>query len=76
MPLLDSEECEKMYHIPKTKVPEKRFIQADMLCAGFAEGQKDACQVTAALWSSLTSHEPQPGPFRRTSLRGLDRGCF
>ncbi|EGW09763.1 Transmembrane serine protease 8 [Cricetulus griseus] len=44
VPLLDSEECEKMYHIPKTKVPEKRFIQADMLCAGFAEGQKDACQ--------------------------------
>ncbi|CAH6786696.1 serine protease 30 [Phodopus roborovskii] len=44
VPLLDSEDCEKMHHIWKTSLPGKRFIQADMLCAGFAEGQKDSCQ--------------------------------
>lgn len=48
MPLLDSEECEKMYHIPESSLSGKRLIQADMLCAGFAEGQRDACQVTGA----------------------------
>nr|XP_048291844.1 serine protease 30-like [Myodes glareolus] len=44
VPLLDSEECEEMYHIPESSQSGKRFIQSDMLCAGFAEGQKDACQ--------------------------------
>lgn len=48
VPLLDSEECEKMYHIPESNLSGKRLIQADMLCAGFAEGQRDACQVTGA----------------------------
>lgn len=48
MPLLDSEECEKIYHIPESSLSGKRLIQADMLCAGFAEGQRDACQVTGA----------------------------
>lgn len=49
MPLLDSEECEKMYHIRGTSLSRKRVIQSDMLCAGFVEGQKDSCQVTTAL---------------------------
>ncbi|XP_052611593.1 serine protease 30-like [Peromyscus californicus insignis] len=44
VPLLDSEECEKMYHIPESSLSGKRLIQADMLCAGFAEGQRDSCQ--------------------------------
>ncbi|XP_075797794.1 serine protease 30-like isoform X1 [Microtus pennsylvanicus] len=44
VPLLDSEECEKMYHIPESSQSGKRFIQSDMLCAGYAEGQKDSCQ--------------------------------
>lgn len=53
MPLLDSEECEKMYHIRGTSLSGKRVIQSDMLCAGFVEGQKDSCQVTIALWFFL-----------------------
>ncbi|CAO2642119.1 Serine protease 30 [Lemmus lemmus] len=44
VPLLDSEECEKMFHIPESNQSGKRFIQSDMLCAGFAEGGKDSCQ--------------------------------
>lgn len=72
MPLLDSEECEKMYHIPETSQSRKRIIQADMLCAGFAEGQKDSCQVTAALWVSLAF--PPCIPFPHTL--SLGRGCF
>ncbi|XP_075384191.1 serine protease 30-like [Tenrec ecaudatus] len=38
VPLLDSEECERLYQ------QRKQFIQDDMLCAGFAEGKKDSCQ--------------------------------
>lgn len=53
MPLLDSEDCERMYHIGETSLSGKRVIQSDMLCAGFVEGQKDSCQVTTALWVSL-----------------------
>ena len=53
VPLLDSEECEKMYHIPESSQSGKRFIQSDMLCAGYAEGQKDSCQVPAVPPCSL-----------------------
>lgn len=58
LPLLDSEECEKMYHIPESSQSGKRFIQSDMLCAGFAEGQKDSCQVPAV----PPPHSPYPCP--------------
>lgn len=53
MPLLDSKECEKMYHTQGTSLSGERVIQSDMLCAGFVDGQKDSCQVTKALWVSL-----------------------
>lgn len=84
MPLLDSDECEKMYHIRGTSLSGKPVIQSDMLCAGFVEGQKDSCQVTTALWvspaplsCSLYSH---PGGSKRagvlSQLCGLGRECF
>ncbi|XP_028616598.1 LOW QUALITY PROTEIN: serine protease 30-like [Grammomys surdaster] len=44
VPLLDSEKCEKMYHIRETSLSGKQVIQSDILCAGFVEGQKDSCQ--------------------------------
>lgn len=87
MPLLDSEECEKMYHIPESSLSGKRLIQADMLCAGFAEGQRDACQVTGAPcfppWHpclTVISMPHIPGtrgrPGHSLSLCDLGRECF
>uniref|UniRef100_A0ABM5GSH6 Serine protease 27-like n=1 Tax=Pogona vitticeps TaxID=103695 RepID=A0ABM5GSH6_9SAUR len=47
MPILDSDECEKMFHngtenevMPKNH----RLIYEDMICAGYPEGKKDTCQ--------------------------------
>uniref|UniRef100_A0A8C6QJJ3 Serine protease 30 n=1 Tax=Nannospalax galili TaxID=1026970 RepID=A0A8C6QJJ3_NANGA len=44
VPLLDSEECELMYHLGEPSLTGQQLIQSDMLCAGFVEGQKDSCQ--------------------------------
>lgn len=64
VPLLDSEDCEKMYHTRESSLSREQIIQPDMLCAGFVEGQKDSCQVTTALWLSLAllSYSPYSSP--------------
>lgn len=69
MPLLDSRDCDRLYHVG-TDVPQaEHIVQPGNLCAGYLEGHKDACQVcllspaTAVLWNShlefLTSLEPR-----------------
>ncbi|XP_078234888.1 serine protease 27-like [Pogona vitticeps] len=47
MPILDSGECEEMYHngTEDETMPENhKLIYEDMICAGYPEGQKDTCQ--------------------------------
>ncbi|XP_062993346.1 serine protease 33-like [Elgaria multicarinata webbii] len=43
LPLIDTLPCDAMYHIGTTINPNRREIQDDMFCAGYATGQKDAC---------------------------------
>ncbi|XP_006874031.1 PREDICTED: serine protease 30-like [Chrysochloris asiatica] len=45
VPLLDTEKCEQLYHLQEeASSARQRFIQDDMLCAGWEEGKKDSCQ--------------------------------
>lgn len=45
MPIIDTHLCNQMYSRNALGGLQPRTIQHDMLCAGFAEGKKDACQV-------------------------------
>ncbi|XP_068920981.1 testisin-like [Petaurus breviceps papuanus] len=44
LPLIDQETCDLYYHIGTNLPPFISRIYDDMICAGFAEGKKDACQ--------------------------------
>uniref|UniRef100_A0A8D0BGX8 Peptidase S1 domain-containing protein n=1 Tax=Salvator merianae TaxID=96440 RepID=A0A8D0BGX8_SALMN len=43
LPLIDTMPCDNMYHIGTGISPSTREIQDDMICAGYVEGEKDAC---------------------------------
>ncbi|XP_007071024.2 serine protease 27 [Chelonia mydas] len=43
VPIIDSETCRNLYLTDLQNTPPHRDIQADMICAGYAEGRKDAC---------------------------------
>ncbi|XP_020038624.1 serine protease 33 [Castor canadensis] len=44
VPLLDSRDCDRLYHVG-TDVPQaEHIVQPGNLCAGYLEGHKDACQ--------------------------------
>ncbi|XP_069920199.1 serine protease 33 isoform X2 [Oryctolagus cuniculus] len=44
VPLLDAQDCDRLYHLG-TGVPQaERIVLPGTLCAGYQEGHKDACQ--------------------------------
>lgn len=80
MPLIDAQTCNAYYQensIPSTEP----VIFEDMLCAGFEEGEKDACNVSHT--QTVASHqEPQwagrscpitPRPFTHTPHKSSKR---
>lgn len=50
LPLIDTLACDAMYHIGAGISPSQREIQDDMICAGYAKGEKDACLVREDSW--------------------------
>ncbi|XP_055991088.1 serine protease 27 [Sorex fumeus] len=44
VPLIDAHSCNELYSRDAQAGFQPRTIQKDMLCAGFAEGKKDACK--------------------------------
>lgn len=45
MPIIDTPKCNLLYSKDAESSFQPRTIKDDMLCAGFAEGKKDACKV-------------------------------
>lgn len=49
MPIIDTPTCNLLYSKDAESGFQPKTIKDDMLCAGFAEGKKDACKVGAAV---------------------------
>lgn len=45
MPIIDTPKCNLLYNKDVESDFQLKTIKDDMLCAGFAEGKKDACKV-------------------------------
>lgn len=45
MPIIDTAKCNLLYSKDVNSDSQFKTIKDDMLCAGFAEGKKDACKV-------------------------------
>lgn len=45
MPIIDTPKCNLLYSKDAESSFQPKTIKEDMLCAGFAEGKKDACKV-------------------------------
>lgn len=57
VPIIDTPKCNLLYSKDVESDFQLKTIKDDMLCAGFAEGKKDACKVgcTAKVWLLTTS---------------------
>lgn len=47
VPIIDTPRCNLLYSKDAESGFQPKAIKDDMLCAGFAEGKKDACKVGA-----------------------------
>lgn len=57
MPLLDARTCDRLYHVGTTVPRAELIVLPGNLCAGYAEGHKDTCQVRE---SSRNLYSPCP----------------
>lgn len=49
VPIIDTPRCNLLYSKDAESGFQPKTIKDDMLCAGFAEGKKDACKVGAGV---------------------------
>lgn len=66
MPIIDTPKCNLLYSKDAEAGLQPKAIKDDMLCAGFAEGKKDACKVGAGVGCArgrarLLTSRPGPG---------------
>ncbi|NXW59322.1 PRS27 protease, partial [Eurystomus gularis] len=47
VPIMALGTCRRLYGRDMGRALPPRRIQADMICAGYAEGRKDTCKVSA-----------------------------
>lgn len=52
VPIIDTPKCNLLYSKDADSGFQLKTIKDDMLCAGFAEGKKDACKVGAGMGCS------------------------
>lgn len=65
VPIIDTPRCNLLYSKDAESGFQPKAIKDDMLCAGFAEGKKDACKVGARAllpWPPWRWEPAWPGP--------------
>ena len=67
MPLVSQQDCRSVY------TSYGRVISANMLCAGFAQGGKDACNGDSG--GPLAIQNPQSGEWRQLGIVSWGEGC-